>query len=176
MNIFVLNDDPVQAAQEHCDKHCVKMVLELYQQLGSAMRRHGATDKHMPLTQSGKPLKGGYHNHPCTRWCGDSRSNFEWAAQHAIALAEEYTYRYGKKHSCEAGIRYMARCSWIIPEGEITPFAQAMPDEYKNQCAVTAYKNYYWKDKRVNIDVKWGKKRAMPEWWSKLEQTESQVK
>ena len=66
MNIFVLSDDPVQAAQEHCDKHCVKMVLELYQQLGSAMRRHGATDKDMPLTQSGKPLKGGYHNHPCT--------------------------------------------------------------------------------------------------------------
>ena len=173
MNIFVLSDDPVQAAQEHCDKHCVKMVLELYQQLGSAMRRHGATDKDMPLTQSGKPLKGGYHNHPCTRWCGDSRGNFEWAAQHAIALAEEYTYRYGKKHSCEDAIRYMAQCSWLIPEGDMTPFAQAMPDEYKNQCAVTAYKDYYWKDKRVNIDVQWNKKRIVPEWCQQLESVES---
>ena len=62
----------------------------------------------------------------------------------------------------------MAQCSWIIPEGDITPFAQAMPDEYKNQCAVTAYKDYYWKDKRVNIDVRWKKKRSQPEWWTKL--------
>ena len=51
MNIFVLDKDPVKAAQMHCDKHCVKMVLELYQQLGSALRRHGATDGMMPKTQ-----------------------------------------------------------------------------------------------------------------------------
>ena len=96
MNIFVLDNDPKVAAQLHADKHVVKMVLELYQQMGSAMRRHGATDKDMPLTAKGTPLKGGYHNHPCTRWVGDTRANFEWAAEHAIALCEEYTYRYGK--------------------------------------------------------------------------------
>ena len=89
MNIFVLSYDPTEAAQAHCDKHCVKMTLELYQQLGSALRRHGAADSDMPLTQSGKPLRGGYKNHPCTLFCGDSRENFEWAAEHAIALAEE---------------------------------------------------------------------------------------
>ena len=50
---------------------------------------------------------------------------------------------------------------------------EAMPDEYKNQCAVTAYKDYYWKDKRVNIDVKWNKKRIVPEWWQQLESVES---
>lgn len=165
MNIFVLDKDPVKAAENHCDKHCVKMVLELYQQLGSAMRRHGATDGDMPLTQAGKPLKGGYKNHPCTRWCGDSRANFDWAAKHAIALTEEYTYRYGKKHACEDGIRYMASCSWIIPEGKITPFAQAMPEQFNNDCVVTAYRDYYWYDKRKNISVTWNKKRSAPEWW-----------
>ena len=174
MNIFVLNEDPKIAAQEHCDKHCVKMVLELYQQLGSAVRRHGATDSQMPLTQSGKPLKGGYHNHPCTRWCGDSRSNFDWAAEHAIALAEEYTYRYDKKHACEDGIRRLSEMRDMIPEGRLTRFAQAMPDEYYNQCSVTAYKDYYWKDKRMNIDVRWSKTRSKPDWWKQLELRESQ--
>ena len=165
MNIFRVDNDPVKSAQMLCDKHIVKMPLETAQMLCSVWHRYnfGHLVKY----------KEAYKNHPCTRWCGDSRGNFEWAAQHAIALAEEYTYRYGKKHSCEDAIRYMAQCSWLIPEGDMTPFAQAMPDEYKNQCAVTAYKDYYWKDKRVNIDVKWNKKRIVPEWWEQLESVES---
>ena len=165
MNIFVLSYDPVEAAEMHCDKHCVKMVVELYQQLGSALRRHGATDRQMPLTQSSKPLRGGYHHHPCTQWCGDSRGNFEWAAEHAIALTEEYTKRYGKNHACSAGIRKMAAMSDMIPEGGMTPFAQAMPDEYRSYSAVDAYRDYYWHDKRLNIKCEWGKTRQEPNWW-----------
>jgi len=168
MNIFVLSYDPVEAAEMHCDKHCVKMVVELYQQLGSALRRHGATDSQMPLTQSGKPLRGGYHNHPCTRWCGDSRSNFEWAAWHGIALAEEYSERYGKEHACSAGIRHMASMLDMIPEGCMTPFAQAMPDEYRNASAVVAYRDYYFYDKRENIQCEWNKSRQSPDWWNRM--------
>jgi hypothetical protein len=168
MNIFVLSYDPVEAAEMHCDKHCVKMVVELYQQLGSALRRHGATDRQMPLTQSGKPLRGGYHHHPCTKWCGDSRSNFEWAAEHAIALTEEYTKRYGKNHACSTGIRKMAAMSDMIPEGGMTPFAQAMPDEYHNASAVVAYRDYYFYDKRENIQCEWNKSRQPPDWWNRM--------
>ena len=168
MNIFVLDRDPVKAAQMHCDKHCVKMVLELYQQLGSALRRHGATDSMMPKTQKGTPLKGGYHNHPCTRWVGDSRSNFEWACRHAIALAEEYTYRYGKRHSCLNGILQMQGLTDVIPYGKLTSFAQAMPDEYKDDDAVIAYKKYYWYDKRKNISMTWKCDRK-PLWFAATE-------
>ena len=168
MNIFVLSHDPVEAAQMHCDKHCVKMVVELYQQLGSALRRHGATDDQMPVTQSGNPLRGGYHNHPCSRWCGDSRNNFEWAAEHAIALAEEYTYRYGKKHACENGIRQMANMSDLIPSGEMTRFAQAMPEEYRNISVRAAYRDYYYYDKRKNIQCEWKKGRPAPDWWNSM--------
>lgn len=166
MNIFVLDEDPVLAAQSHCDKHCVKMVVELYQQLGSALRRHGAVDKDMPKTKSGTPLKGGYHHHPCTRWCGDSRKNFEWAADHAIALVEEYQFRYGKSHGCENGIRQMRQMIDFLPNREMTPFAQAMPDEFKSKNAVIAYRSYYWKDKRHKIQCEWRKGREEPEWWN----------
>ena len=75
MNIFALSTNPWVAATMHCDKHVPKMVIEIFQQLGSAVRRHGATDSMMPLTQKGTPLRGGYHNHPCTRWTGDCRAS-----------------------------------------------------------------------------------------------------
>ena len=173
MNIFVLDDDPVIAAQAHCDKHCVKMVTELYQQLGSALRRYGATDEQMPLTSKGTPLRGGYRNHPCTKWCGESRSNFEWASEHAIGLAREYTFRYGKTHACEAGIRRMTEMSDMINSGSMTRFAQAMPDEYKNSASdVQAYRDYYWFDKRKNIQCEWNKTRSAPKWWNSLEKTQ----
>jgi hypothetical protein len=165
MNIFVLDEDPTVAAIDHCDKHCVKMVVELYQQLGSALRRHGAEDWQMPLTQSGSPLKGGYTNHPCTKWCGDSRANFQWAINHAVALSGEYRFRYGKTHACESGIMKMFNMSHLIPDGDITPFAQAMPDQYKCDNPIEAYRSYYWNDKRNTIDCSWKKGRGEPGWW-----------
>ena len=145
MNIFVLAESPTLAARYHDDVRLPKMVVELYQQLGSAVRRHGATDEQMPLTQKGTPLKGGYHNHPCTRWVGDSLANFFWAHRHAMALCHEYTSRFGKVHSCQAGIVKLLDLSVLIPSGTLTPFAQAMPDEFrrKDGNAVEAYREYY---------------------------------
>lgn len=169
MNIFVLDADPVTAAEMYCDKHVPKMVVELYQQLGSALRRHGATDEKMPLTKAGKPLKGGYHKHPCTLWVGDSVSNYAWAWLHAKQLCREYTLRYGKQHFCEHGIDVMGKFPiYDMFDWEAnTPFAQAMPDEYRDSDAVTAYRDYYWCEKRYF--AKWDKGRNAPKWWMDAE-------
>ena len=48
MNIFVLDEDPVLAAQYHNNKHCVKMILESLQMMVSGLRNKGATDEVMP--------------------------------------------------------------------------------------------------------------------------------
>ena len=162
MNIFVLHNDPVIAAEYNCDKHVVKMVLELFQQLGSAVIRHGATPSEMPLTAKGTPLKGGYHNHPCTRWVGDSRINYMWAKSHALALCNEYTKRYGKVHSCQQGIEHLSEMQYMIPGERLTPFALAMPDEYKCSDAVQSYRNYYIGDKKQFAKWKLGN---VPDWW-----------
>ncbi len=165
MNIFILHFNPVIAARHYCDKHSPKMCVELLQQLGSAVIRHGATPDMMPLTKKGTPLKGGYHNHPCTVWCGDSRANFEWAALHAVELCEEYTRRFGKTHFCEKGIRHLEAMSHIIPvEDGLTPFAQAMPDEYKHDNAVTAYRAYYHSKRFANGPPRWDRSPT-PTWW-----------
>ena len=131
MNIFVLDENPVDAAKAMDCVRLPKMCVESAQMMASALRRHGATDDQMPLTKKGTPYKGGYHHHPCTVWVGDSRANFEWLAAHAVALSWEYWFRFSKKHACAGPIKNMVFLGKLIPEGELTPFALAMPDEYR---------------------------------------------
>jgi hypothetical protein len=151
MNIFVLDLDPTTAAQMHCDKHVPKMCVEAAQMMASALRRHGATDEQMPLTKSGTPYKGGYAHHPCTVWAGDSRNNFMWLADHAVDLCNEYFNIIDK----------------VIPKGSLTPFAQAMPDEYRNDDPVVAYQAYY----HSKQFAKWEKGTPAPDWWRGVEVT-----
>ena len=167
VNIFVLHENPILAAEMHCDKHVPKMVVEAAQMMASALRRHGATDEDMPLTKAGKPYKGGYAHHPCTRWAGDSMGNYQWLANHAIALCIEYRLRFGKIHACEAPIKKMDSMDVFIKphHGRVTPFAQAMPDEYRDDDAVKAYRAYY----HSKQFAKWEKGMPAPDWWQGVE-------
>jgi len=132
MNIFVLDEDPIAAAKMYCDRHIPKMCVELLQQLGSAAIKHGAQPEQLPLAKATqKPIRGGYHHHPCSIWVSMSRDNYLWAAHHGAALCEEYTKRFGKEHYCANGIEILYGLSYLIPEGDLTPFALAMPDEYR---------------------------------------------
>jgi hypothetical protein len=45
-----------------------------------------------------------------------------------------------------------------------TPFAQAMPDEYKREDAVEAYRAYYMGDKADIAEWNWG--TEAPDWWN----------
>lgn len=166
MNIFALDEDPEKAAHYQCDKHVPKMILETMQMLGSAVRRHGAKDSDMPLTSQGTPLKGGYHHHPCTVWAGDCMSNFHWLSMHGLQLCEEYMRRFGKVHSCQAGIVKLSKMFKMIPvngRDKPTPFYQAMPDEYRCADAVHAYRAYYIGEK--SKFAKWERGTDVPEWW-----------
>ena len=168
MIIFVLDRNPITSARMMCDKHIPKMCVESLQMMGSALRRHGATDDQMPLSEAGKPIKGGYHHHPCTVWAGDSRANFAWLGMHGLGLCIEYELRFGGKvHKCEHKIQQMYKMAELIPNGALTPFAQAMPDQYKCLDAVRAYRNYYRCEKAYF--AKWQKGRAAPYWWPQVD-------
>ena len=184
MNIFVLDEDPIAAAKMYCDRHIPKMCVELLQQIGSAAIKHGAQPEQLPLAKATqKPIRGGYHNHPCTIWCGMTRDNYLWAAHHGAALCEEYTKRFGKEHYCANGIEILYGLSYLIPEGDLTPFALAMPDEYRpltwtskttqeplmrscGDTAVQAYRAYY----HSKAFAKWEKGRPMPDWFDVIKQ------
>ena len=163
LNIFALSECPIESAQWLCDKHIPKLIVECFQMLGSAQRRHGAKDAEMPLTSKGTPLKGGYHHHPATRWTGDTRENYWWLVQHAMQLLYEYQFRFRKKHACTKGIIHLALMQDRIPEGDMTTFAQCMPDEWKHKHPVLAYRNYYAVEKAHF--ARWERGRPAPAWF-----------
>ena len=112
-----------------------------------------------------------HHKHPCTLWAGKNPPNWSWLCKHGIALAKEYSFRYEKIHSSEAVIRFIYK-SRLGPKGLIfpvfkTPFAQAMPEQYKHKNAVAAYRSYYRGEK--SGFAKWTK-RAPPSWWKETRQ------
>lgn len=168
LNIFILDWNPFYAARMLCDKHLPKMCVETAQMLASAILRHDPKAS-MPLTKKGTPYRGGYHHHPCTIWTGDSRLNFEWLVHHGRAMCEEYTRRFGKVHACEAAINHLAAVGLTIrwPALYMTTPAQAMPDEYKDDDAVVAYRRYY----HSKTFAKWEKGSPTPSWWKGLEVT-----
>tara|TARA_R100001082_G_scaffold109014_1_gene85309 strand:- start:322 stop:786 length:465 start_codon:yes stop_codon:yes gene_type:complete len=153
MNIFAVDTDPKIAAQQLCDKHVVKMILESAQMLCSVFPNGDA------------PYRRAFYNHPCTKWARESAENYEWLLDHAYAMCQEYTRRYGKVHKSLDAI------SWCgsnyhklnMPRKGLTKFAQAMPEQYKNSCGVTAYRSYYNGEKAYF--AKWSK-RETPSWFN----------
>ena len=152
MNIFVLHEDPKIAATMACDKHVVKMILETAQMLCTVARAQG-------LFQA--PYRATHKKHPCTLWAGQSQGNWDWLVKHGIALCDEYTLRYHKRHKSRSVIEYCANLQLEFDTATRTPFAQAMPHQYKNECAVTAYRAYYHGEKAGFAT--W--KTKVPDWW-----------
>jgi hypothetical protein len=151
MNIFFLHRDPSRAAKAQCDKHVVKMVLETTQMLSTAARRRG----------NDVGYKSAYPNHPMTIWVGDTRDNFCWALQHAIELSKEYTIRYSKFHACQKVIDNIHEYYPDISFDNITEPPQCMPDEFKDDDFVRAYRNYY-----VHKIGQW---KHQPKWFKSLD-------
>jgi hypothetical protein len=141
MNIFVLDFNPEKAASLHCDRHVIKMILESAQMLCSSIHCHdkGRQVKYKPT----------HINHPCTIWARKSRDNFMWLVQLSKALVDEHLLRYPRssKHKSASVIEECESLFHVIPRGYMTEFAQAMPNEYKKECPVEAYQEFYRKDK-----------------------------
>ena len=152
MNIFVVDNDPEIAALQLCDKHVVKMILESAQMLCSAFENGEA------------PYKRSFYNHPCTKWARESQANYESLLTHAYELCEEYFNRYGKIHKSLDAIDWCDNNyhKLNLPNVGLTTFAQAMPDEYKNDNAVKAYRDYYNGEK--SYFAKWTN-QLVPDWF-----------
>jgi len=154
MNIFLLDTDTKKCAQYHCDKHVVKMILETAQLLCGV---HHMTNQ---ITEA--PYKLSHRNHPCSIWARESLSNYLYLCELGLELCKEYTYRYGKRHKSQEVIEWCLINKPNISDKEFTEPARAMPDEYKSNCVVESYRNYYMGEKS-KIAV-W-KNRETPEWF-----------
>lgn len=156
MNIFYVHTDPIIAAQSLCDKHVVKMILESAQILCTAHHELGSMGPFLI------PYKATHKNHPSNKWIRQCSDHYIWLYEHYLALCNEYTHRYGKIHKSEHhkyNLIYMP-CYQKDLEKFIPP-PQCMPDEYKCDNTVLAYRKYY-KYGKAHI-LKYTKREA-PEW------------
>ena len=143
MNIFVVDNDPIVAAQMLCDSHVCKMIVEGCQMLSTVHSLDTVQDNKIKLY---KPC---FHNHPCTIWARASKSNYYWLANHTFELTNEYSSRYyGKIHkSTDMAYWFTQNAPSNLPNTICTDFAQAMPEQYKNVDGVAAYRAYYLGEK-----------------------------
>ena len=180
MNIFVLDNDPVIAAQLQCDKHVVKMIVESAQMLSTEHRMIDGSMERRP-SKSGSMIqyfklddhrenilyKACHFNHPSTVWTRENSRNYDWHYSHFIALCDEYTYRYNKVHSTDTKLREILynKPKNLPYAGYKTPFKLAMKanPECMFEDAVKSYRAYY-KTKKANFAMKWTG-RSIPEWF-----------
>ena len=135
MNIFILDLDVKKCAQYHVDKHVVKMILETAQLLCGV---HHVSESSYII-----PYKLSHKNHPCSIWARKSLPNYLYLCELGLALCEEYTYRYGKRHKSQDVIEWCLIHRPNIPDIGFTEPAKAMPDEFKVKSIVQSYRNYY---------------------------------
>ena len=151
MNIFYLDECPVESAKAQCDKHVVKMILESAQMLCTAHHEYGNHDV---------PYKVAHRNHPSTIWARSGLKQYIWLYRHFKALSDEYTERYRKVHlTWQKCAHALFEPPMGIPDIEWTTPPQCMPDECKRASSLAAYRVYYFKYKPQVIDMRWPKNR-----------------
>ncbi len=151
MNVFVLDENPVIAARYLCDKHIVSQANESAQIISGVNR---GPYKH---TQS-------QLNHPCVKWAGFSKPNYDWLVAHAKEIYELYKLLYNRKHASE-DIAYCFQSPGVkLGPGKQSfirvfrePFASQIPNELD---VVSAYRQYY----RITPLEKVYSKRNEPSW------------
>lgn len=172
MNIFYLDKDPIIAATYHNDKHVVKMILESAQLLSTAHRvldgkryieiKNNRKISRWRLSDNEDILYKATHiNHPSNVWARTTSENYMWLYQLFNALCAEYTHRYGKVHKTSKLLTVLSELPKHIPINKMTEVPQAMPDKYRMNDSIDAYRAYYNEEK-----VKFSKytKRECPEW------------
>ena len=147
MNIFLLDRDPAKAAKYHFDKHVVKMILESAQMLANLLPDSRYRQTHL--------------KHPCSAWAARTIENWNWLLSLYLYLHDEWRYRY--KHN------KTHKSYWIteapkpdLPSEGLTEFPQAMPETYRREDPVEAYRGYY-KAEKGHL-AKWTRRRKPP-WW-----------
>ena len=154
MNIFVTDSCPIQSARNLPDKHIVKMPLETCQMLAIIYSDwyYGVGKLYKSDGTPYRTAHGAFRNHPCTQWAAANQYNLAWLIAHGIALCNEYTARYNKRHTCyDPIIQAVAIYDLCFDDSvsqsyrKVTHFTRAMPESIKFDTTIdtiTAYKQY----------------------------------
>jgi len=161
MNIFGIDTDTTICARYHTDKHIVKMPLETAQMI--SFTYHHEDFWREPTPELLMKFSAGHDKHPCTLWIRENLINFIWTCEFGIKMIEEYRFRYNsnKHERCKQIFEWSLDNLPDLPVAEFSQFAKAMPEEFKVDCSVESYRNYYRFGKS---ELHQWTKRNKPEW------------
>jgi len=170
MNLFILSLIQREIAQYMMDKHVSKILLEAVQMLCSAKRLIDPDD----IDVNNQIYKMAHKNHPVTIWCRKSKANFIWTLDLIEELHNEWRFRYNhdetkfhKSYLMALILRENIPSDDKFEEVGLTPFALAMPEQYKSNDPVKSYRNYYMSNEKQKI-ASWKKGRTKPEWYKNI--------
>lgn len=177
MNIFVTDDDPIQAAHNLCDQHVrSKMQIEGAIMLAHAFPQELLNHPSTPKTQAGKSRKSGkgYFNHQCSIWARETRSNFEWLVEHTLEMFNERMFRWPQstEHFTKTFIMWCKENTHniITSQSELTPYAVAINTDcncrqtianFDSLTTIDKYRSYIIHDKEF---ATWSN-RLVPNWY-----------
>lgn len=170
MNLFVTDPDPVVCAMNLDDKRIGKLLMECNQMMSLAIKSHWPEDDGSYVfweTQTELTSGLSYLNHPVSIWVRQTRANFLWTLEHAVALSNEFQHRFNRDHASGNRLSFMRRYSDIIPEGGLTEFQNSakngeidftylpVPDSYRHYLAAR------WQTDKRDVTFT---NRHSPEW------------
>ena len=182
MNIFYLHNNPRIAAEQHVDKHVVKMIVEYAQLLSTAHRmvdgiqyaaksKTGRNVKRYKLENENLDntiYKAVHYHHPSAVWARETKPQYDWLYSLFVELGKEYSYRYGNKiHSTNALLNEVLKNApknikqdgWRDPPPAMSHFPQCIvPGD-----SIKSYHNYYKEAK--SYFAKWTNRKA-PDWFT----------
>lgn len=165
---FFLDYDPEKCAQYYCNKHVVKIPIEIAQLLSKIQ---------FELMES-ENLNYYYKNPQMIAktiaiyvWIKQSRANYIWAADLGLALINEYKYRYDKSsHKTEAVLLKLREdVPKSLPNIPMTEFIMTNKYDMYQYLSSNILRNcrYFYVDVKCKND-KWNK-RNKPNWYIDIE-------
>src|ERR1044072_3155274 len=170
MNIFIVDESPIQAARDLCNKHVTKMIIESAQILCTVYRIRWSERWNVPDKPELFPTlyRSTHIHHPAVKWTAGSVHNTDWLWHHVVTLEEEYRHRFNRVHKTALVIPEIHNRKWSIwiADGDWTrhtPFAQCMPERYRSNDPISSYRAYYIGEK--SKFARWSPRTTAPVWW-----------
>lgn len=149
MNIFVLDKNPITAAQMLCDCHLRKMCVETAQILSGVMLRRGIVlCEGMPKPQN--------INHPVIVAAASSEEAINWTCFYFYSILREFHIRFKKRHKYFTIFPlYLDALVGIDLSDDHSNLAKCCGDlDVSGLDIVSAYRKYYTEVKKLALQAK----------------------
>jgi hypothetical protein len=81
-----------------------------------------------------------------------------------LEVCAEFEKRYGKRHKTQDVLEWLRDNEPRLPDVEFVDPPQCMPDQFKQQDTIQAYRTFYVQDKVKIKQLKWNKLNNQPTW------------